>query len=88
MPEWVTVAYHTLIDTVLTSHHWHSASEVELLLLGLGLGLEEVFVFDSKSENRDRAIEAVESVPEVVRVRVRVTALLAQPTDQGSRMGR
>ena len=36
------------------------------LLLGLGLqsGLEEVFVFDSKSENRDRAVEAVESVPE------------------------
>ena len=32
--------------------------------LGLGLGLEEVFVFDSKSENRDRAVEAVESVPE------------------------
>ena len=30
----------------------------------LGLGLEEVFVFDSKSENRDRAVEAVESVPE------------------------
>ena len=29
-----------------------------------GLGLEEVFVFDSKSENRDRAVEAVESVPE------------------------
>ena len=34
------------------------------LRLGLGLGLEEVFVFDSKSENRDRAVEAVESVPE------------------------
>ena len=32
--------------------------------LGLGLGLEEVFVFDSKSENRDRAVEAVESVSE------------------------
>ena len=30
-------------------------------------------MFDSKSENRDRAIEAVESVPEIrVRVRVRV----------------
>ena len=28
-------------------------------------------MFDSKSENRDRAVEAVESVPEV-RVRVRV----------------
>ena len=27
---------------------------------GLGLGLEKVFVFDSKSENRDRAVEAVE----------------------------
>ena len=25
----------------------------------MGLGLGEVFVFDSKSENRDRAIEAV-----------------------------
>ena len=32
--------------------------------LGLGLGLEEVFVFDIKSENRDRAVEAVESVSE------------------------
>ena len=31
---------------------------------GSGLGLEEVFVFDSKSENRDRAVEAVESVSE------------------------
>ena len=30
--------------------------------LGLGLGFEEVFVFDSKSGNRDRAVEAVESV--------------------------
>ena len=28
------------------------------------LGLEEVFVFDSKSENRYRAVEAVESVSE------------------------
>ena len=49
--EWVTVACHTLLDTGLTSHRWHSASEVELPLLGLGLGLglgsglEEVFVF-------------------------------------------
>ena len=33
-------------------------------ILGLGLRLEEVFVFDSKSENKDRAVEAVESVPE------------------------
>ena len=32
--------------------------------LGLGLGLEEIFVFDSKSENRDRAVESVESVSE------------------------
>ena len=32
--------------------------------LGLGTGLEENFVFDSKSENRDRAVEAVESVSE------------------------
>ena len=30
----------------------------------LGLGLEEVFLFDSKSENRDRAVEAVESLSE------------------------
>ena len=37
----------------------------------LGLWLEEVFVFDSKSENRDRAVEAIEAVPEA-RVRVRV----------------
>ena len=42
--------------------------------LGLGFGLEQVFVFDSKSENRDRAIEAVESVPEARAVRVRVRA--------------
>ena len=34
--------------------------------LGLWLGLEEVFVFDSKSENRDRAVEVVGG-----RVRVR-----------------
>ena len=34
--------------------------------LGLRLGLrsEEVFVFDSKSENKDRAVKAVESVSE------------------------
>ena len=32
--------------------------------LGLGLGLEGVFVFDRKSENGDRAVEAVESVSE------------------------
>ena len=31
---------------------------------GLGLGLEEVFVFDSKSENRDIAVEVVEAVSE------------------------
>ena len=42
----------------------------EQFSLGLGLGLEEVFVFDSKSENRDRAVEAVEAVSERVRVRV------------------
>ena len=32
-------------------------------------GLEEGFVFDSKSENRARAVEAVESVERSVRVR-------------------
>ena len=32
--------------------------------LGSGLGLEEVFVFDNTSANRDRAVEAVESVSE------------------------
>ena len=32
--------------------------------LELGLGLEEVFLFDSKSENRDREVEAVEAVSE------------------------
>ena len=33
-------------------------------------------MFDSKRENRDRAIEAVESVPEIrVRVRVRGSSL-------------
>ena len=41
-------------------------------MLGLGLGwLEEVFVFDSKSENRDRAVEAVRVVRVKLRVRVR-----------------
>ena len=37
---------------------------VELGFGGVGLGLKGVFVFDSKSENRDRAVEAVESVSE------------------------
>ena len=32
--------------------------------LGLRKGLEEVFVFDSKSENREIAVEAVEAVSE------------------------
>ena len=32
---------------------------------GLDLGLEEVFVFHSKSENSDRAVDAVESVSEL-----------------------
>ena len=31
---------------------------------GLGLGLDDVCVFDSKSEDRDRAAETVESVSE------------------------
>ena len=31
---------------------------------GVELGLEEVFVFGSKSENGDRAVEAVEPVSE------------------------
>ena len=30
----------------------------------VGVRVGEVFVFDSKSENRDRAVEAVESVSE------------------------
>ena len=33
-------------------------------VLGLSLGLEEACMFGSKSENRDRAVEAVESVSE------------------------
>ena len=32
----------------------------------MGFELEEVFVFDSKSETRDRAVKAVESVSEHV----------------------
>ena len=36
-----------------------------VLQIGLGLGLEEVYVFDSKSENRGRAVEAVEAVEAV-----------------------
>ena len=35
----------------------------------LRLGLEDVFMFDSKSENKDRTGEAVESVSVEVRVR-------------------
>ena len=31
---------------------------------GIGGGLEEVFAFDSKRENRDRAVETIESVSE------------------------
>ena len=52
---------------------WYESSHGDYRILGLGLGsgLEEVFVFDSKSENRDRAVEAIEAVPEA-RVRVRV----------------
>ena len=42
------------------------------LWLGLGLGLEEVFLFDSKRENRDRAVESGVSVR--VKVRVMVSA--------------
>ena len=37
--------------------------------LGLAMGLEEVFVFDSKSENRDRAVTGLGL--DGVRVRVR-----------------
>ena len=40
------------------------SSRKAALELGLEVGLDEVFVFDSKSENRDRAVEAVESVSE------------------------
>ena len=36
----------------------HDPSEVQVEL-GLGLGFEEVFVVDRKSENRDRAVQAV-----------------------------
>ena len=53
-----------------------SASESGLklgLVSGLELGLEEVFVFDSKGENRDGAVEAVEAVSEARAVRVRVS---------------
>ena len=34
------------------------------LALRLGLGFKEDFLFDSKRENRDRAVEAVKSVSE------------------------
>ena len=37
--------------------------------------MEEVFVFDRKSENRHRAVEAVESVSEAGGVRVGVGAI-------------
>ena len=39
--------------------------------------LEEVFVFDSKSENRERAVDVR------VRVRVRVRGLMSQPQSLG-----
>ena len=37
--------------------------------LRLGLELEEVFMFDSNSENRDKAVEAVEAVESVSEAR-------------------
>ena len=43
---------------------------------GLGLGLKEVFMFDSRDENKVTAVETVESVSEASAVRVRVRALL------------
>ena len=33
-----------------------------MIRVRIGLGSEEVFVFDSKNENMDRAVEAVQSV--------------------------
>ena len=39
-------------------------ARLNLNRLGFGAGLEEVFVFDTKSGNRDRAVEAVEAVSE------------------------
>ena len=34
------------------------------MAVGIRVRVKDVFVFDSKSENRDRAVEAVESVSE------------------------
>ena len=48
------------------------------------LGLEEDFVFDSKSENRDRAVEKVESVTVATAVRVRVRFRLRCITGSGA----
>ena len=45
---------------------WTSRLGSKPRLSGLGSGLEEVFVFDSKSDNRDRSVEAVESVTEAL----------------------
>ena len=42
----------------------HCGGSILILSLELGLGLEEVFVFDSKGENRDRPVEAVVPVSE------------------------
>ena len=41
-----------------------AGKEAVQLGLGVGLGLEEIMVFDSKSENRDRAVETGESEPQ------------------------
>ena len=42
-------------------------------------------MFDSKSENRDRAVEAVESVSEAIRVRVRVRTICELGLELGLR---
>ena len=54
----------TVFVTSRRYHQTNSAQAVKEANLGLELGLEKVFVFDSKSENRVRAVEAVESVSE------------------------
>ena len=51
-------------ETAAQHSHRHSHPDGSLAEPGLELGLEEVFMFDSESENRDRAVEAVEAVSE------------------------
>ena len=54
----------TLVLIYIRSHSLECPHDLIVAWFGLGSGSEEVFLFDSKSENRDKAVEAVEAVSE------------------------